>query len=139
MTYTFALETSPSDEEVLALHAGLREFNRPFVPAQGEGPLAILLRDEQGALAGGLLGYSYWGWLCVEILWLSQAARGQGYGSRMLEMAEQEAARRGCRHAFLDTTTWQAQPFYERHGYTVWGRLDDFPPGQARIFMKKAL
>ena len=137
--YQFALEPNPSDDDVQAIHAGLREFNRPFTPLGDEGPLTIFLRDADGRLTGGLLGYTYWGWLYVEILWLAEPARGQGFGSRLLALAEAEGARRGCHHAFLDTMSFQALPFYQKHGYEVWGQLDDFPIGHKRHFLKKAL
>jgi GNAT superfamily N-acetyltransferase len=139
MTHTFAIDPNAPPEEIEAVHAGLREYNRQFTSFEGASPLNIFLRDEHGALAGGLLGYVCWGWLYVEILWLAEAVRGQDYGSRLLDLAEQEAARRGCRHANLDTMSFQALPFYIKRGYTVWGQLDDFPVGHSRIFLKKDL
>ncbi len=139
MPYTFALEPDPSDEDVKALRKGLDEYNRQFVSVEGAGPVTIFLRDADGALAGGLLGYVFWGWLFVEILWLAEPARGQGFGSRLLEAAEQEAARRGCHHAFLDTMSFQALPFYQKRGYEIWGQLDDFPIGHKRYFLQKPL
>jgi GNAT superfamily N-acetyltransferase len=137
--YSFAIEDQAAPEDVAAVQAGLLQYNRPFVSDQGEGPLNVFLRDERGALAGGLLGYVWSGWVHIDILWLSEAARGQDYGSRMLALAEQEAARRGCHHASVDTTSFQALPFYLKHGYTQWGQLDDFPIGHSRHFLKKGL
>ena len=97
------------------------------------------MRDEQGALAGGLLAHTYWGWIHVDVLWLTEAARGQDYGTRMLDLAEQEARRRGCHHANLDTASFEALPFYLKRGYEVWGQLDDFPVGHSHYFLKKTL
>jgi len=139
MSYAFAIDPSASEADIAAVHAGLREYNQPFIPNLAQGPLNIFLRDEHGVLAGGLLAYCFWGWLYVEILWLAEHVRRQGYGSRMLALAEQEAVRRGCHHANLDTMSFQALPFYRKHGYEVWGQLDDFPIGHSRIFLKKAL
>jgi GNAT superfamily N-acetyltransferase len=53
--------------------------------------------------------------------------------------AEEEARRRGCHHALLDTFDFQARSLYERLGYEVFGTLDDFPRGHQRFFMRKAL
>ena len=139
MNYSFAIDPNATEADIATVHAGLLEFNQPFIPKINQGPLHIFLRDEQGGLAGGLLAYCYWGWLSVEILWITKAARRQDYGSRMLALAEQEAVRRGCHHANLDTMSFQALPFYLKHGYEVWGQLDDWPIGPARIFLKKAL
>jgi len=57
----------------------------------------------------------------------------------MLELAEDEARRRGCRAAVLYTITFQAPGFYERHGYRIFGEIDCHPPRASRIFMTKAL
>jgi hypothetical protein len=35
--------------------------------------------------------------------------------------------------------SFQAQPFYEKQGYTVFGVLEDLPDGHKRIFLKKDL
>jgi ribosomal protein S18 acetylase RimI-like enzyme len=56
----------------------------------------------------------------------------------MLLQAEQEAIARGCRGAWLDTYSFQARGFYERLGYAVFGILNDYPPGQKRIFCTKS-
>ncbi len=138
-SFTFALESNPSPEEVQAVQEGLRTFNRQKASDDNHQPLTIFLRGPDGAIAGGLLGGTYWGWLHVDILWLSEEARGQGLGSRLLAAAEAEALRRGCRHAHLDTMSFQARGFYEKHGYSVFGVLEQLPQGHQRIYMKKDL
>ena len=52
--------------------------------------------------------------------------------------AEEEARRRGCHHAWVDTQ-FGARPFYEKLGYRVFGELPDYPPGYNRSFLQKAL
>jgi amino-acid N-acetyltransferase len=42
--------------------------------------------------------------------------RGTGLGGRLVEAAEQDAARRGVRELFLLTTT--AEPFFGKRGYS---------------------
>jgi GNAT superfamily N-acetyltransferase len=101
--------------------------------------LALLLRDDGGALVGGLIGATVWGWLQVRDLWLAEHARGAGWGSKLLEQAEREAIARGCHHACLDTFDFQALEFYRRHGYEVFGTLRDFPTGHERYFVSKRL
>jgi hypothetical protein len=54
-------------------------------------------------------------------------------------MGEEEATRRGCKYAYLDTLSFQARGFYEKHGYTVFGELAHFPPGHRKYFLKKDL
>ena len=56
----------------------------------------------------------------IRILWVSEALRGQGFGQRLVEMAERRATERGCRHVFLDTFSFQAPGFYEKLGYQIY-------------------
>ncbi len=138
-TLTMKIEASPDKEDVQAIYKGLDAYNMQFAGAINYQPLVIFIRDEGGKIIGGLNGETYWGWLHVDGLWVDESVRSQGYGSQLLEMAEQEALRRGCKGSHLDTMSFQAQPFYEKHGYTVWGVMDDVPEGHQRIFMKKRL
>jgi GNAT superfamily N-acetyltransferase len=137
--YTVALDDNPSEEDLHAVLEGLRHFNRLHTPDDDYRPLTIFLRDPDGNVTGGLLGETYWGWLHVSILWLEEGVRRQGYGSRLLELAEQEAVRRGCRRAHLDTMSFQSLPFYQQLGYQVFGELQDLPAGHSRIFLYKKL
>ena len=102
-------------------------------------PMALFVRDAQGTVVGGLTGGTYWGWLYITHLWVAEHLRGQDYGSRLLAEAEREALRRGCHHVYLDTQDFQALPFYQKRGYTVYGVLDDMPIGHTRYSMQKDL
>jgi hypothetical protein len=39
----------------------------------------------------------------------------------------------------VETADWQARPFYEKLGYTVFATLDNCPEGHTRYFLKKDL
>jgi GNAT superfamily N-acetyltransferase len=133
------MEAEPSAEDREAVLDGLRGFNRRHAPGPTFRELALFARDAAGRIRGGLLGEIGWEWLHVQILWLDEAYRGRGYGSQLLATAEREARTHGCRGVYLDTLEFQARPFYERHGYSVFGVLNDFPPGFRRFFLQKKL
>ena len=141
MTNNFSLNIEPSpnptDEKFISDHLG--EFNTLKAGADNHQPLNIFLRDEQGQLIGGLLGGTYWGWFVIEILWIAEEARGHGYGQKIVQLAEQEAIKRGCRHAHLDTMSFQAPDFYIKLGYSVFGKLEDMPAGHTRYYLQKSL
>jgi GNAT superfamily N-acetyltransferase len=137
--YTLILEDMPDPTDVQFIQAGLLAYNRLHAAHDNYRPLAVFLRAADQALVGGLLGATYWGWLHIDVLWLHESVRRQGFGERLLLTAEQEAIRRGCRYAHLDTMSFQALPFYEQHGYTVFGVLPDLPAGHSRYFLKKEL
>lgn len=138
-TYTLTVEDSPDRADIDAFNQILFAHNVAQAGASESRPLAVFLRDESGKVVGGLNGRTYWGWLFVETFAIDQEARGQGYGTRLLAAAEEEARRRGCHGAFLDTFSFQALPFYEKQGYSVFGALDEFPRGHKRYFLQKPL
>lgn len=98
----------------------------------------IYLRDGDRVL-GGVVGHFFGGWLNVSLLWVDEGHRNRGHGSSLLRMIEGEAVRAGCRYAHLDTYSFEARPFYEKHGYSLFATLDDYPVGFSKYFLKKKL
>jgi GNAT superfamily N-acetyltransferase len=137
--YHFTLTDSPDPETNKRLNKGLEDFNLSKGISGDWKPLSIYIHDQQNRFLGGLSGGTFWGWLYVSTLWLHEEIRGQGFGGKILAKAEVEALKRGCRNAFLDTTSFQALPFYLKQGYRQYAQLDDFPPGHSRYFLKKTL
>ncbi|MES2161543.1 MAG: GNAT family N-acetyltransferase [Pseudomonadota bacterium] len=133
------LEESPDGGDMQALVKGLTVYNAE--QANGETPnyLVVTVKDDDGKLVGGLLGATYLGWLQIQVVWLDDSVRGLGYGSELMALAEREGLRRGVQNAFVETLSFQALPFYEKLGYTVFSRLADFPPGGARYALTKKL
>jgi GNAT superfamily N-acetyltransferase len=72
-------------------------------------------------------------------LWIEENIRGQGFGTRLLDEAEAFAREHGAFASTLETFTMQAPAFYAGRGYVEVGRLDDYPPGQAKLFLSKRL
>jgi GNAT superfamily N-acetyltransferase len=135
--YSIEVKAKADPEEARAIDAGLKQFNDQFSEDDNHQQLAVVLRDERGELAGGLLGDTGWRWLHVNTLWIRQDVRRLGYGRKQLALAEQEAIRRGCRHSQLETHDFQALGFYQKLGYVVFAQLDDFPPDHIKYFIKK--
>jgi len=63
--------------------------------------LAIPIRDDTGAVAGGFWGCTLFRWLHVQMLFVPAPLRGQGIGSALIGSAETEARERGCLGARL--------------------------------------
>ena len=129
----------PTPIAIAEVRAGLMAYNESAVGAADVRQLAWYLRDASGALRGGLVGYLAWRWLMIDLLWVDEAVRGQGYGRALLERAEGVAREAGCVAARLDTYEFQARPFYEHHGYQVFGVLEGYPANTRTYYMKKAL
>ncbi|MEP6791760.1 MAG: GNAT family N-acetyltransferase [Ramlibacter sp.] len=134
--------SAATDEEVRsgALGNQLREFNYHHV---GEYPLALPIRlnakDDAGQLVGGIRAFVFLQWLRVEVLWVAEAVRGQGLGTRLLAQAEQEARDAGAIGSALETFGWQAPDFYRKLGYEEAGRIQNYVKGYDLLTMSKRL
>lgn len=128
-----------TDAQVAWLEEQVLAHNRTEVGDYAYTPLTVLARREPEVIDGGLHGHTGLGWLYVDLLWVAPEAREKGLGGRLLAAAESEAIQRGCRNAYLYTYTFQAPEFYVRQGYTCCCCLEDFPPGQDKLFFRKAL
>lgn len=135
--YPLAVEANPRPEDVQALRDGLRAHNVPFVKDTQSCELATFYRQPDGTIMGGIYGELDWNWLYVDLVWLHPALRGRGCGRQMMQAVEQAALARGVNRVYLATTSFQALPFYQRIGYTLFGQLEDRPPGYAYYYLKK--
>ncbi|CAB3803076.1 GNAT family N-acetyltransferase [Paraburkholderia fynbosensis] len=133
-------EVSDAQQMRDAVSVPLRQFNEHRAGPVNPQPLAVMLmHPETEAVLGGLWGDTGFMQLHVGQLFVPEHLRGRGHGSQLMTLAEQEARRRRCVGAWLDTFSFQARGFYEKLGYAVFGTIDDFPPGHSRFFMKKRL
>jgi GNAT superfamily N-acetyltransferase len=135
-----SLSEAEEQEAAKVVLAGLSAFNEQVAGPHGFRPLNLVVRREPGgAPVGGLIGHTLYRWLFVRLFYLPEDLRRGGLGAQLLRQAEDEARRRGCIGAWLDTFSFQARPFYEKQGYAVFGTLDDQPPGGHRHFLMKRL
>jgi GNAT superfamily N-acetyltransferase len=137
--FNLQLEETLQDPELDIISDGMRRHAEEFTEIVEHEKVTATIRDDGGTLVGAALGKTGRGWLFVVLLWVHESHRSQGYGSRLLEAIESEARARGCHSAYLDTFSYQARPFYERHGYEVFGVLDRFSGAHRKYFMKKSL
>ena len=118
---------------------GVGSYNKQQAGDNDFQRLCYVLHETDQDIVGGVLGATYWEWFYVDLIWVKDDLRGQGYGKQLMEIAEAEARRRGAKYAYLDTFSFQAPGFYEGIGYEIFGELGDYPPGHRRYFMKKKL
>lgn len=130
---------SPTAEELAVIGEGLTAFNDADVGPSERKALAVLIRDVEDKVIGGLSGYTAWGWLFTQWLFIPDALRGEGMAGKLLSQAEEEARARGCHGAWIDTFSPVARKAYMRQGYEIFGELPEFPKGRTRTFLRKAL
>jgi GNAT superfamily N-acetyltransferase len=133
------LDTSPAEADRKAIQDALVAFNRSQTTLRDYRDVAVLIRDEAGATIGGLSGYTSYRWMFIELLFVPEHLRGQNIGTKLMAQAEAHARSLGLVGIWLDTFSFQARPFYEKLGYSVFGTIEDYPPGGARYFLSKTL
>ena len=136
------LRRSPNVADARVLSEGIVEFNRQAVPGLEEVASEIRFHvfvREAGTISGGLRAACFWNTLHIELLWLSEAVRGRGLGRAVMARAEDFATDCGLHNSWVETTSWQARPFYERCGYVCIAEVPDRPVGQCSFYLHKPL
>jgi len=140
MDYQITLSDMPSSDDLRILQEGYQAFTEAQIGEEDRRQLAFFLRDAQGAVLGGVKGsFGNYGWLWIDLLWVSEENRKQGHGARLMANIEAEAYRQGCLNAYLNSFSFQAVEFYRKIGYRVFGEMKNFPPGHSVCCMSKAL
>lgn len=132
-----AIDFEPTAADMEFIDTQLGAFNTEQTKRDDFEPLPLVRRSDDGSVIGGLKGMTGWDWLHVEILWVDQKHRGEGIGTALLAAAEAVARERGCIGSCLTSYSFQAPAFYEQHGYSTFGQIDDYPIGKTMYFMSK--
>lgn len=101
---------NPQDEEFVI--DSLWAHNHKTQPVDIH-PLFLTVTDDNQQIVGGLVARTWWGGLEVQYLWVGDQCRKSGYGRQLMQLAEEEARKRGCHMAYVDTFDFQARGFYE--------------------------
>ncbi|MCP3753981.1 GNAT family N-acetyltransferase [Streptomyces sp. TBY4] len=134
------LTTGEGDTELDDRLTGeLIAFNTAATGVSDRGTFSVKVTDEAGELVGGLSAWT-WGALCgIDLLWVRDDSRKDGWGGRILRAAETEARRRGCDRVAVSSYTFQAPGFYERHGYVEAARIPGIHGVHADVHLLKQL
>lgn len=130
---------SPEKREHDAVLDALIAYNNAQVGPSGKTEITFHVRSESGDLVAGANGFTHWNYFFLAHLWVADTHRGAGVGGKLLRAIEHEAQQRKCDHLWLDTFDWQAAGFYEKMGYSRFGKLDNYPTGHERYFYSKKL
>jgi GNAT superfamily N-acetyltransferase len=115
------------------------EFNCSTTGIHDGIALNASVNDDAGRLVAGLSGHT-WGRCCtIVLLWVDASIRGSGVGRALMQAAEEEALRRGCRQMVLSTHSFQAPRFYEKLGFQRHAAIPDNPAGHEDFIYIKYL
>ena len=133
----FHVEDHPDPHDVEFLEAQIRRHASAAMGLGDEVELAIFVR-EAGEVVAGISGWT-WGDCCeLQSLWVHPRLTGRWLGIQLIAAAEAEAAARGCTQTVHFTYDFQARRLYERAGYELVARVEDFPSGADVLLVPQA-
>jgi len=130
-------DPNPQDKQLLV--DGLLRHHAKNGHVRKTDTFSIFLKNDQDIVVGGVILTTLWGGLEISSLWVDESLRGQGWGKKLMEAAEAEGIKRGCYLAYTNTFFWQAPEFYQKLGYTLFGKLENFPKGSTLSYFQKKL
>ncbi|KKO49183.1 GCN5 family acetyltransferase [Arsukibacterium sp. MJ3] len=128
---------NPEPALIEYLDKKIAEFNWANWEVSERRPLAVQLKNDNGDVVAGAAARTFGDWLLLDTLWVSEALRGQQFGSKILKEIEVSAKQRGCVKCLLNTLNFQAMPFYQKHGYTTQWVQQGYPKTGCKYFMVK--
>lgn len=126
----------PSQSEIQFLEDKIYEHNSKMI-GKDDGRLFSKWIYDAGRIVGGIYGW-IWASACeITLFWVDAEFRRKGFGSALLNAAEEEARNAGCAVVQLRTYSFQAPEFYVKQGYTVDHETNNFPNGYSDYSMIK--
>lgn len=139
MSYSINFVSDPSNEDIQILYDGLKDnmlAKRDMKPISFFG---YFLKDDNGKIVGGCVGHLIYGSLAVDTLWVAESLRGQGYGTKFMQMAERMGMENECLFMTVNTMDWEALGFYKKLGFTVEFERKGFYKSSIFYFLRKEL
>lgn len=133
------IEGDPNPEDKKVMVDGMLAYHASKGHPRKSDTYTVLVKDESSKLLGCVIVSFMWNGMSIQTLWVDESVRSHGLGKKLMAMVEAEGIRRGCTIAYTDTFTWQAPGFYEKLGYTLYGKLEGFPEGNALSYYSKKL
>jgi GNAT superfamily N-acetyltransferase len=137
--YQIEVEAHPTPHDGRFLADHLYAYNVEQTGYDDGHYLTLWVKSPAGERLAGLHGWTWGGSCFIQELWVHKDLRGQGYGTQLLQAAEQEARTRGCSQVVLDSYDFQAPGFYQKHGYEVFAVLEDHPRHHRNYYLRKRL
>ncbi|WP_107925766.1 GNAT family N-acetyltransferase [Lysinibacillus parviboronicapiens] len=140
MKFSITQEINNKDKQ--KIEEALYQFNLKHFPEDLSGryeEINLFLKDDKGIVRGGILAEVCWNWLEIHTFMIDEELRKSGLGTTLLVELENIAVEKDCDFIKVDTLSFQALGFYEKHGYKVFGSLDNVGRVFQHYYLKKDL
>src|SRR3989339_404056 len=124
-----SIDDEPSIEDKKIMREGMLAYHTSQGHVRNQEFFSVLIKDKEANTKGVVAVSFLWNGMHIHTLWIDESIRGKGWGRKLMSIVEEEAKKRNCNLAYTDTYSWQAPEFYEKLGYSLYAKLDDFPKG----------
>lgn len=138
-SYSIEVDEQPREEDLRYLFDSIRKYNLQVSGHERPRPVGCFVRDEEREIIGGVQGDLWGSSMHIAALWVAESERGKGYGSALMTALENFAASKGHLLSYVETTSFQALPFYEGLGYEIFGSLPGIAEDCTLFFLRKDL
>jgi GNAT superfamily N-acetyltransferase len=119
MHYSIEYESSPKRTETIKLSQGIADYARQMKGHASIEEFAFFIRDPNETILGGCNGAMYYGCLYIDQLWVDESLRKQGYGTKLMQKAEELGKEKNCLFSTVNTMDWEGLDFYRKLGYYI--------------------
>ena len=117
----------------------LSEFDENFITYRLEGDILLGIKENGKIIAGLGATMTAFKILYVSTVFVEEAYRRKGYGTKLMQEMEKRAKEMGANTIRLDTFSWQGKDFYQALGYQVVGSYENKEDGYAEYFFLKRI
>ena len=143
MSYTIIPKKNPSPKNINILSQGLAQNACQIKNQEPIESFSFFIYKNifkiKIKIKGGCHGCLYYGCLYIDQLWIDESLRHQGFGTRLVQAAENLARQRGCLFATVNTMDWEALDFYKKLGYSVEFERHGYLKNSVFYFLRKEL
>ena len=128
-----------NEEQLEFIEDRLSAFDEQHITYKLDGSIQIGIEEDGKIVAGLDACMTAFKILYVSTVFVEEAYRRKGYGTRLIQEMERRAKELGANTIRLDTFSWQGKEFYEALGYQVVGYYENTTDGYEEYFFLKRI
>ena len=132
------VDYDPTQSDNAVISEGIIASNAHIV-GERDKAFSIFLKNDSGKVFGGIQAFLDTESVYIDTLWVEEKFQKKGYGTKLLDAAELEAIKNGCKFLTVDTWDFQAEEFYLKNGYERIGEVKNYWLGHSKISLRKII
>ncbi|MGM9451960.1 GNAT family N-acetyltransferase [Legionella bozemanae] len=134
-TFEYVIDNNPCASDDKIIRDGIVNFNSQTINEKAT-HFSIFVKDSNQIIGGALI-WEHSDALYIDVLWCDESYRKKGVGTKIISMIDDVAINKKISKIFVDTYAFQAQAFYQKHGFYCIGTIPEYLLGHNRMFMRK--